>query len=68
MYYIPNMEIIMKHVTKYLDVPLIEKAIVKIAEERTQIRRRQNALRQQEFRLKKLIQNHKQLVLELPEE
>ena len=58
----------MKHVTKYLNVPLIEEAIVKIAEERTELIRKNAALRTQMCRLKKLLQNHKQLELEIPEE
>lgn len=58
----------MKHVTKYLNVPLIEEAIVKIAEERTELKRRNAALRTKMCRLKKIVQAHKNLVLDIQED
>jgi len=67
MYYLSNRYIIMKHVTKYLNVPLIETAIVNIVEQRIELMRKNAALRSQLTRLKQILKEHQKLDIFLKE-
>lgn len=58
----------MQHITKYLNVPLIETHLVELYDEQKQLTRKKTALRQQIYRIRKLIESHQQLELHLQED
>lgn len=58
----------MQHITKYLNVPLIEQHLVELYQEQNELTRRKNAIRQQIHRTKKIIESQEQLELVLGED
>ena len=65
MYYIPQREIIMKHINKYLDYTLIRKSIIEMEATQKELTKKKATLRVRIWRLKQIIEHQNQLDLEL---